>query len=61
MRTRHYGAIVIGGGIIGWSTAYHLQQQGVHDIANSGGDTTSTCVKTATCTSLALPTATLRG
>ncbi|MFN5342756.1 MAG: NAD(P)/FAD-dependent oxidoreductase [Roseiflexaceae bacterium] len=33
MRTRHYGAIVIGGGIIGWSTAYHLQQQGVHDIA----------------------------
>lgn len=33
MRTRHYGAIVVGGGIIGWSIAYHLQQQGVHDIA----------------------------
>lgn len=32
MRTRHYGAIVVGGGILGWSTAYHLQQQGVHDI-----------------------------
>lgn len=33
MRTRHYGAIVVGGGILGWSAAYHLQQQGIHDIA----------------------------
>jgi glycine/D-amino acid oxidase-like deaminating enzyme len=34
MRTRHYGAIVVGGGILGWSTGWiSLQQQGIHDIA----------------------------
>lgn len=30
---QQYDAIVVGGGILGWSVAYHLQQQGMREIA----------------------------
>ena len=30
---QQYDAIIVGGGILGWSTAYHLHMRGINDIA----------------------------